>query len=64
MCTVTSDLSEIPASRFKKTTRPDGYSYYRIEYELRMSISGEVIPTTMQIAVTAADYIGTSDFQD
>jgi len=42
ICTVTSDLSAVPLSKFKKHRNLAGKEYYRVEYDLRMKLVNEV----------------------
>lgn len=42
MCTVRSDLSSIPPSKFKKTTNARGESCYELKPTLRLSILEDV----------------------
>jgi hypothetical protein len=42
-CTLRSDLSRIPLSKFKKTTNSRGESFYEVKYALRVTLLDEVI---------------------
>jgi hypothetical protein len=42
-CTLRSDLSRIPLSKFKKTTNSHGESFYEVKYALRVTLLDEVI---------------------
>ncbi|KAF8245037.1 actin-like ATPase domain-containing protein [Wilcoxina mikolae CBS 423.85] len=43
VCTLFSDLSHIPLSKFKKTTNARGESFYEVKYVLRVTLLDEVL---------------------
>jgi hypothetical protein len=38
-----SDLSSIPLSKFQKTTNSMGEQYYKINFQLRLTLLGEIL---------------------
>ena len=43
VCTLTSNLTGTPVGKFTQYTNSSGTSYYRIYFELQMSLVGEVL---------------------
>ena len=43
VCTLTSNLTHIPVGRFVKHTNSSGVVYYRVDFELQMSLIDEVL---------------------
>ena len=43
ICTLTSNLTGTPVRKFTKYTNSSGVSYYRISFELQMSLVDEVL---------------------
>ncbi|KAF8242419.1 actin-like ATPase domain-containing protein [Wilcoxina mikolae CBS 423.85] len=43
VCTLRSDLSSIPCNKFPKVANSEGLLFYRVEFELRMTLISEVL---------------------